>query len=251
MPNPVLRQNKAYETITDAIASKYGIAIKQQVYIQDLNLASFDIPQTPVARDGSGAAARRFRAAGGLRAVQPAAKSAVLAQRSRLHRWRQRRAVGLLAHPLRRGLGRHAGRSQRVDRGGRYGRAHQPRGADGAGDQPGGGAAQRALRRGEQRQGAGRQRRTRDVHRRADRRRKATTRAPSPVSAPHCRVLPVKVSNDGYATSPDSIAGWLLAKSLGAKVINFSFGGYDYHPRRGTGGQSARCRGRAVRHRGG
>lgn len=49
-------------------------------------------------------------------------------------------------------------------------------------------------------------------------------------TAPHCRVLPVKISNDGWADSPDTIAGCLLAMQLGARVVNLSFGGYDYVP---------------------
>ncbi len=52
--------------------------------------------------------------------------------------------------------------------------------------------------------------------------------------APQCRVLPIKISNDGYADSPDTIAGCLLAMQLGAKVVNLSFGGYEYVPAEST-----------------
>lgn len=48
--------------------------------------------------------------------------------------------------------------------------------------------------------------------------------------APGCRVMPVKISNDGWASSADIIAGCLLAHSLGAKVINLSFGGPEQVP---------------------
>ena len=48
--------------------------------------------------------------------------------------------------------------------------------------------------------------------------------------APGCRVMPVKISNDGWSTTADIIAGCLLAHSLGAKVINLSFGGSEQVP---------------------
>jgi PKD repeat protein len=48
--------------------------------------------------------------------------------------------------------------------------------------------------------------------------------------APHCRVLPVKISNDGYADTADIVAGCLLAGDLGARVVNLSFGGDELVP---------------------
>jgi PKD repeat protein len=48
--------------------------------------------------------------------------------------------------------------------------------------------------------------------------------------APRCRVLPIKISNDGYSLSADLVAGCFLAADLGAKVINLSFGSYEQIP---------------------
>ena len=45
MPNACLRRNAGYEALTDAIARRFGLAIRQQVYIGGVNLASFALPQ--------------------------------------------------------------------------------------------------------------------------------------------------------------------------------------------------------------
>ncbi len=45
-----------------------------------------------------------------------------------------------------------------------------------------------------------------------------------------CRVLPVKVSNDLAATVEDLVAGALLAQQLGAQVVNYSWGGPEAVP---------------------
>lgn len=42
-PWSVLRKNRQYEAITDAIASTYNIGIRHQAYIDDLNVASFEL----------------------------------------------------------------------------------------------------------------------------------------------------------------------------------------------------------------
>lgn len=49
-------------------------------------------------------------------------------------------------------------------------------------------------------------------------------------AAPHCRVLPIKIADELAAYVEDLIAGALLASQLGAQVINYSWGGYDNVP---------------------
>ena len=44
-PNDILRQNPGYTTITDAIAGRYGLEIRNQVYIRGMNTASFNLPE--------------------------------------------------------------------------------------------------------------------------------------------------------------------------------------------------------------
>ncbi|MDQ3024483.1 MAG: S8 family serine peptidase [bacterium] len=44
MPNAILRGNKAFEPLTDAIAARFGWQIDQQVYLRNLNFASFTVP---------------------------------------------------------------------------------------------------------------------------------------------------------------------------------------------------------------
>lgn len=45
MGNAILRQNSEYEAITQAIADRFSLEIRQQVYIDDLNIASFRVPE--------------------------------------------------------------------------------------------------------------------------------------------------------------------------------------------------------------
>lgn len=49
-------------------------------------------------------------------------------------------------------------------------------------------------------------------------------------AAPGCRVLPIKISNFGSTPIDVLIAGASLAKQLGAKVINYSWGSYYGYP---------------------
>lgn len=44
MPNAILRENKQYEALTDAIATKYGLQIDKQAYVGRCNFASFRLP---------------------------------------------------------------------------------------------------------------------------------------------------------------------------------------------------------------
>ena len=43
-PNAILRENRSYEPLTDEIAAAYGWTIRQQVYVGELNFASFNVP---------------------------------------------------------------------------------------------------------------------------------------------------------------------------------------------------------------
>jgi PKD repeat protein len=229
MPNPVLRQNKAYETVTDAIAVKYGIAIKQQVYINDLNLASFDIPQG-LAPAAILAQLRLDFAPQVAYALYSPRHKALYAPNDPDYAagsfgvqwdcWRIRCGSAWDST-----LGDSSVWIAVVDTGVRL--SHQELTAQVINpavelpsancdvvnndkvpeDTVGHGTFIAGLVAAQGNNG----------------------RAITGV-APHCRVLPVKISNDGYATSADSIAGWLLAKNLGAKVINYSFGGYNLVP---------------------
>ncbi len=49
-------------------------------------------------------------------------------------------------------------------------------------------------------------------------------------AAPHCRVLPIKIGDGTGADLADEVAGCVLAMDLGARVVNVSFGGYQYAP---------------------
>lgn len=42
--NALLRRNTGYEAVTDAIAARYGLAIRTQAYIGRCNMAAFDVP---------------------------------------------------------------------------------------------------------------------------------------------------------------------------------------------------------------
>jgi hypothetical protein len=42
--NAILRHNKQYEPLTDAIAARYGLRITSQVYLEQLNMAGFSVP---------------------------------------------------------------------------------------------------------------------------------------------------------------------------------------------------------------
>src|SRR5688500_6653482 len=42
--NPLLRADKHYEPLTDAIAARYGLTIARQIYLGDIRCASFDVP---------------------------------------------------------------------------------------------------------------------------------------------------------------------------------------------------------------
>ena len=42
--NSVLRQNREYEQVTAAIATRYGLAIRNEAYLGDCNIAAFDLP---------------------------------------------------------------------------------------------------------------------------------------------------------------------------------------------------------------
>lgn len=44
LPNEILRRNAGYTQLTDAIAQRYGLTIRQQVYISNVNMASFGLP---------------------------------------------------------------------------------------------------------------------------------------------------------------------------------------------------------------
>lgn len=44
-PNAILRENRQYEALTDAIAARYALRIDTQVYVDGLNFASFFLPE--------------------------------------------------------------------------------------------------------------------------------------------------------------------------------------------------------------
>ena len=43
-PNSILRQNSEYEDLTDALAARYGLAVRRQLYWGQVNFATFDLP---------------------------------------------------------------------------------------------------------------------------------------------------------------------------------------------------------------
>ncbi|MCC7479032.1 S8 family serine peptidase [bacterium] len=62
-PNASLRQDKSYEALTDALVLRYGLTIRQQVYLPGLSYASFELPQEA---DGAALLARIRREAGSM-----------------------------------------------------------------------------------------------------------------------------------------------------------------------------------------
>jgi PKD repeat protein len=229
MPNSSLRQNKQYEPLTDAIAARYGLTIQQQVYTGELNLASFNAPP----ESDPGAILARLRTE-----FAPQVAYALFSPRHKAQytpndpdykegasgvlwdRWRIRCGEAWDVT-----LGDPAVWVAVVDTGVR--RTHEELQAQVIDTQVELPSAYCDVVNNDKitEDGVGHGTFIAGViAAQGDNGRTLIG------VAPRCRVLPVKISNDGYADSPDTIAGCLLAMQLGAKVVNLSFGGYDYVP---------------------
>lgn len=233
MPNAGLRVNKQYEPVTDAVAARYGLAIRQQVYTGKVNIASFELPA------GADAAQvlARLRAEfapqvahafmSPLRRAQyspndpdyAAGPSGPLWDRWKIHcgqAWDITLGdpaviIAVIDTGVRRSHEELA--AQVINPAVAFPSANcdivnndkDPEDTDGHGTFIAGVIAAQA----------------------------ENARTIIGV-APHCRVLPVKISNSGTADSADSIAGWVLAGQLGSRVINYSFGSDSENPAEGT-----------------
>jgi PKD repeat protein len=228
-PNPQLRQNTRFEPLTDAIAARYGLTIAQQVYLKNINFASFTLP---AAVSGATLLPRlRSELAGQIEAAvftplqhlqyspnDPDYAAGPLGpewghwQINCAGAWDKTKGSASVMIAV-------------VDTGVRL--THQELSAQVINPQTAFPGATCDLANNdksiEDTQGhgtfiAG------IVCAQMDNNRTLVG------VAPQCKVLPIKISNNGTAPSDVLTAGSLLAGQLGAKVVNFSWGGYDDDP---------------------
>jgi thermitase len=228
MPNPSLRASKSFEPLTDALAARYGLTIKQQVYLQNINFASFVLP---AGADGSGLLSRIRSEGGGLvaHAIYLPLKHARFTpddpdfESSGGPQWSHHRVGCPAAWDVTRGDSDVI--VAVVDTGVRL--THEElsatvinpavtfpasscdvvNGDKTIEDLDGHGTFIAGM-----------------IAAQGDNGRTITGVSPG------CRVLPIKVSNELDAWADDLIAGALLAGQLGARAINYSWGGTDDIP---------------------
>jgi thermitase len=227
-PNPSLRQLRQYEPLTDALAARYGLGIGQQVYLPGISFASFRLP---AGTDGAALLQTlRSEGAGLLEAavftpLQHAAYEpddpdfALGADGPQWDEWlvncpqaweRSRGDPGVVIGLVDSGVRlTHEELGQVIDPGTAFPAAtcdlaNNDKDIE---DATGHGtfiAGLLCAAAGNGRSIAG--------------------------VAPLCRVLPVKISNGTTAGTDVLTAGALLAGQLGARIVNFSWGGYSDDP---------------------
>jgi hypothetical protein len=228
-PNASLRQNQQYEALTDAVAARYGLTITQQVYLQDLNLASFKLP----AGASGSVLLQQIRSDAGamltsavfvpLKHASYTSNDPDFASGPSGQQWSHWRVNCDNAWDTTKGSA--SVMVAVIDTGVRL--THEELSAQVINPQTAFPSSTCDL--------ANSDKSIEDtdghgtfiagmVAAQQDNNRTITG------VAPLCRVLPIKISNDGLAGVDTLIAGALLAGQLGAKVVNYSWGGYDDIP---------------------